>query len=128
MKVLHVLREFVKARATEMDIESSEVKFTQRDVRGHVGLSHSQLKVHLARLVELEHLAVHAGGPRRRTIYTYDANWPVPQASGRLLAGTPDRPDSSKGSVPVDDLAGRSVPARLRTKRKSASYSQVPGK
>jgi DNA primase len=128
VKVLHVVRDFVQTKATEMDIAPSEVKFTQRDVRAHVGLGHSQMKVHLARLVELEHLVVHAGGPRRRTIYTYDANWPVPEASGRSLAGTTDRPDSSKGSVPVEDLAGRAAPARLGTKRKSASYSQAPSK
>ncbi len=41
-----------------------DVRFTRRDVREALGWSDTQLKVHLARLSDLEYLAIHPGAGR----------------------------------------------------------------
>ena len=50
----------------------------RRELRDATGLGDSQLKVHLARLVDLEHLAVEPGPGRPRP-----TSWPVPTAKLR---------------------------------------------
>ena len=47
--------------------------FSRRDVRDHTGWGHTQLKIHLHRLEELEYLAIHHGG--RGQSYVYELNW-----------------------------------------------------
>jgi DNA primase len=47
--------------------------FSRRDVRDHTGWGHTQLKIHLHRLEELEYLAIHHGG--RGQNYVYELNW-----------------------------------------------------
>jgi DNA primase catalytic core len=51
----------------------SDFRFSRRDVRAHTGWGHTQLKVHLHRLEELEYLTVHHGG--RGQTYVYELNW-----------------------------------------------------
>jgi len=63
--------------------------FTRRELRSISGLGDSQLKVHLARLVELEHLVCERAGPHT----CYELDRPVPQ---------PDRPVAD-GYRPVAD-------------------------
>jgi hypothetical protein len=50
-------------------MERSDYRFTQREVRERIGIGHTQLKVHLARLVELEYVLVHHGGRGQQFIY-----------------------------------------------------------
>ena len=49
-------------------------------------MSHTQLRIHLARLEELEYVLVHAGGGKRRFVYSrandYDPN--LKRAPGHL--------------------------------------------
>jgi hypothetical protein len=63
--------------------------FSRRDVREHTGWGHTQLKIHLHRLEELEYLTVHHGG--RGQSYVYELNWPgsgaEKSAPGRVQAG-----------------------------------------
>jgi len=63
--------------------------FSRRDVRDHTGWGHTQLKVHLHRLEELEYLAIHHGG--RGQNYVYELNWSGPEgeksAPGRGQVG-----------------------------------------
>ena len=40
----------------------TDFRFSRREVREHTGWGHTQLKVHLHRLEELEYLIVHSGG------------------------------------------------------------------
>jgi hypothetical protein len=63
-RLLHVLEDFVAAEATAKALTKSEVRFTRRELRDRLGLGDTQLKVHLARLVELEHVHVHRRGTR----------------------------------------------------------------
>jgi DNA primase len=71
--------------------------FSRRDVREHTGWGHTQLKVHLHRLEELEYLTIHHGG--RGQIFVYELNWSGsekeksgpsrPQAGGMSATGRP---------------------------------------
>jgi post-segregation antitoxin (ccd killing protein) len=49
----------VKERSQAQVIARSEIRFTRRELREIADMSDTQLKVHLARLVELEYLLVH---------------------------------------------------------------------
>jgi hypothetical protein len=49
----------VKERSSAQQIARSEIRFTRRQLREIADMSDTQLKVHLARLVELEYLLTH---------------------------------------------------------------------
>ena len=75
-RLLGLLDEFVKAACTRLGIERSDFRFTRREVREQIGWSNTQLKVHLARLVELEYVLVHRGKQGQGYVYelAYDGN------------------------------------------------------
>ena len=77
-KVLASLFALVKDKATAAAMSMSDVRLTQREIREHTGVGFTQLKSHLRRLVELEHLIVHGGRGRKGYVYElalpYDAN------------------------------------------------------
>ena len=50
-----------------------DFRFSRRDVRDATQWGHTQLKIHLHRLEELEYLIVHRGG--RGQSYVYELNW-----------------------------------------------------
>jgi hypothetical protein len=53
-RLLAALHTYVAAEAVRRDIEAGMVRFTRRDLREALGFGDTQLKVHLARLVDLE--------------------------------------------------------------------------
>jgi DNA primase len=53
------IADMVKERSSAQVIARSEIRFTRRQLREIADMSDTQLKVHLARLVELEYLLVH---------------------------------------------------------------------
>jgi len=55
-RLLGLVRAMVMDQAKALGVESREVRFTRRDAREAIGWSDTQLKVHLARLLELEYL------------------------------------------------------------------------
>jgi DNA primase len=86
--------------------------FTRRQLREATGLSDSQLKVHLARLCDLEHLACARSGPAttyRLLTTPYDADRPV-DTSDRPV-GTAHRP-AANSDRPVSAGAADSPAAR----------------
>src|SRR5690606_31946996 len=98
-----------------------------RHVRTALGLSDTQLRVHLDRLVQLDYVALHGGKPGQRFSYSLlfdgDAGSDAPQAMG--LSEATARPDAptSRGKTPTSrgqtatsrgesaNLAGGSRPA-----------------
>ncbi|MGH7340615.1 MAG: DNA primase, partial [Candidatus Rokuibacteriota bacterium] len=58
-RLLGLLCEMVRQRADAQGLDRSDVRFTRRDLREHTGWGHTQLKIHLHRLAELEYLLVH---------------------------------------------------------------------
>lgn len=100
----------VHARMAAQAIARSEVRFSRKDVRDATGWSDTQLRVHLARLTELEYVLVHRGARGQSFVYEllYDGDGTLePHLSG-LIDVTTIR--SSRGAIPPN--AGPTRPQR----------------
>lgn len=94
-RLLTAVHGYVTAEAKRLAVPVDLVRFTRRQLREHLatvgaGWGDTQLKVHLARLVDLELLVVH-----RLTsgAFGYELTWTPPtpgEAGGRFLAGLTD--------------------------------------
>jgi len=94
------------ALIAEMVNGRREFRFTRRHVREHTGWGHTQLKVHLHRLEELEYLIVHQGGRGQSFEYElceYDSNLSALEGN---LSG-PSRPQ-------VGGMSGDGRPSETR--------------
>ncbi|MGH9223350.1 MAG: DNA primase, partial [Acidimicrobiales bacterium] len=88
-RLLEALDAMVAAVAAERGMERAEVRFSRRDVRERLGWGDTQLKVHLARLVELELVAAQRGG--RGQSFVYELAWDGAGRDGRpFLTGLID--------------------------------------
>lgn len=129
-RLLLLLEEMVIERCRREDLVRSEVRFTRREVRERTGWGDTQLKVHLFRLVELEHLAVWRS-PRGNG-YCYELCWDGDGRDGRPhLSGLLDvaalradaydgewsgsgRPAVGPWSAPGQTADSNSAPVQLR--------------
>ena len=68
-KLLGMTRKMVTEICEEKDIEQCDYTFTQKDIRDYTGWGHTQLKIHLKRLVEMEYLLVHRAKRGIRYVY-----------------------------------------------------------
>lgn len=71
-RLLHAVHAHVTEQAERLDIPVELVRFSRRQLRERLGFGDTQLKVHLARLVDLELLVVHrfeSGG------FGYELTW-----------------------------------------------------
>ncbi len=104
-RVLTALDAWLSEQATTQHIDRGGMQFTRRDVRGHLGLSDTQLRVHLDRLVQLDYVAVHGGKMGQRFAYSllFDGNAGVegPQLMGLTDAAMPDMVQTSRGQEPT---------------------------
>jgi DNA primase len=132
-KLLGLVDALVSKVQKERGMDRADVRFSRRDVREQTGWGHTQLKVHLGRLEELEYLHVHAGGARKRIVYelVYDMNEAGDtdqSGSGRPLVGVQGRPDLPNDSKNKPELVGQSVQARSGKRANGESYrSELPG-
>ena len=69
-KLLRLIVERVTGRCRTLEMKQADYRFSRRDVREHINWSDTALKVHLARLTEMEYLLVHRGG--RGQSYAYE--------------------------------------------------------
>lgn len=67
--LLLLVDKMVRGICERLAMERSDVRFSRRDVRSCTGWGDTQLKVHLARLVDLEYILVHRGGRGQSFIY-----------------------------------------------------------
>lgn len=117
-RVLAQLDAWVGEQVAALGIARSALAFTRRQVRQVLGLSDTQLRVHLDRLVTLDYVAQHGGKPGQRFTYGLlfdgDAGTDAPQVMG--LSEATERPTSRgesrtlRGETP--HLAGASRPGR----------------
>lgn len=124
-RVLAALDGWVSQQVAGSDTPRGDVQFTRRTVRGVLGLSDTQLRVHLDRLVTLDYVAVHGGKMGQRFAYSLlfdgDAERDGPQAMGiadTVAAPTSrGKPATSRGSDA--NLAGQdaNLAGRLRPVR-----------
>ncbi len=139
-RVLASLDTWVSQQVAGTDTPRADVRFTRRTVRGVLGLSDTQLRVHLDRLVQLDYVAVHGGKMGQRFAYGLlfdgDAEADGPQAMGLSDAQAHDavrqtsrgKPPTSRGQTP--DLAGRLRPGRggVAAPSRSAETAEIPSK
>ena len=71
--LLVLLRDWVQGCCAAQGIEQAQWHFTRRQVREALRWGDTQLKVHLGRLVELEHLGLHRRGLGHEYTLVYDA-------------------------------------------------------
>jgi DNA primase catalytic core len=96
----------VEARVKSEALPRSEVRFSRKDVRDATGWSDTQLRVHLARLADLEYLLVHRGGRGQSFEYelVYDGDGTLePHLSGLIdiatMASSRGEPPPNAGST-----------------------------
>lgn len=84
-RLLGLVDDMVTAACRRLDIDRADHRFGRRDIREFTCWGHTQLKVHLKRLEELEYLLVHRGGRGQSFVYEllYD---PLPDAQAKCLA------------------------------------------
>jgi post-segregation antitoxin (ccd killing protein) len=122
--LLGAIQRFVESDRQARGIERADYRFSRRDLRTATGWGDTQLKVHLARLVELEYVLVHRQGARYVYELVFDGSAEAeaaPHCSGlidvaALRAGEglrPADPDRSEASADRSgDTAKRSGTGR----------------
>lgn len=70
-RLLVLLKAWVQEAAQRQAVKADELRFTRRDVRASLGWGDTQLKIHLARLLEMEYLVLF----RRGLTYEYGLLW-----------------------------------------------------
>jgi DNA primase len=134
-RLLGLIEEMVAAAAAAQGIDRSLVRFTRRDVRNHTRWSDGALKKHLGRLEDLEHLAIHAGGARRRMVYqlastvfdgrlvTPEGNWSPPGHGLVTPGGSPDKSGHENGKA---ELVSSDAKGEIQDGTKVSSNSDSP--
>jgi DNA primase len=132
-RLLGLVRAMVTEEGRRLGLADSDYRFTRREVRAWTRWGHTQLKVHLGRLEELEYLIPYQGG-RGRT-YVYELNWsgleeekagdgrPV---GGGMSGGGRGAPEPMNTGLPNGFAAipgKRTVPARGSVVEREASYA-----
>ena len=142
-RVLAALDGWVTQQVAGSDTPRGDVRFSRRTVRAHLGLSDTQLRVHLDRLVQLEYVRMHTG--QNGSLYTYslafdgqnasDApqlmgladNETAPTLRGKTVTLRGQTPDLA-GTLrpPRGDLAGTSRGTAIARKPKQDKAPSVP--
>jgi DNA primase len=60
-RLLNLIDQFVAAECARQQLKRADLRFSRKAIRAATGLSDTQLRLHLQRLVELEYLLVHRG-------------------------------------------------------------------
>ena len=120
-RLLDRIDKMVTEACEQEDTDRADFRFGRRAVREHTGWGHTQLKVHLKRLEDLEYLLVHRGG--RGQSFVYELRYAAPAEDGaKFLAGLID-PDA----LPAPDGAG-CVGGRSAGGRGKVGLTSAPGR
>ena len=84
-RLLGLVDEMVTKACQQKGIDRTDYRFSRGDIREFTNMGHTQLKVHLKRLQELEYLLAHRGGRGQSFVYEllYE---PSPDAQSKFLA------------------------------------------
>ncbi|MBU9823549.1 CHC2 zinc finger domain-containing protein [Rahnella perminowiae] len=123
-KLLVLLREMVRDVAERQALKAEEVRFSRRDVRAALSWGDTQLKVHLARLLEMEYLVLY----RRGLTYEYGLLWDGDDNGLAHLCGLLNVGDVNRsGSDAEQSAPGRGVVGSQSESEKVASGQMVQG-
>ncbi len=68
-RLLGLINEMVTVVCQRRGLARADYRFSRRELRDHCGWGHTQLKIHLKRLEDLEYLLVHRGGRGQSFVY-----------------------------------------------------------
>ena len=111
-RLLDALHAHVTGRGEREGLDRDLIRFTRRNLREALGFGDTQLKVHLARLVDLELVVPHrleAGG------FCYELAWHTDDTGGRVLPGLLDPATLEPGTLdtaPMDVTDAATTPNR----------------
>ena len=100
-RVLSALDAWVSAQATAQGIVHAGVRFSRREVRGHLGLSDTQLRVHLDRLVTLDYMAAHLGKQGQQYAYSLRFDGDASADAPQLMGLSEGEASTSRGETPT---------------------------
>jgi DNA primase len=109
-RLLLLLDEHVEAECRRLRIERPDYRFSRKDVRHWTHWGHTQLKIHLHRLEELEYLIVHQGGRGQSFVYEMPCRY-----DGNLSGFRIQWPGASRDHVGPVSAAGRPYETRMNT-------------
>ena len=119
-RLLDAVAAYVTGRAETEHAASGRVRFTRRQLREALGWSDTALKVHLARLADLELVSVHRG---EHGSYLYQLAWRGEGTDGTaFLAGLTDPVTLTRAGD-----ADRSGPAAIRSGQQAFWSAPGPG-
>jgi DNA primase len=104
-RLLCLIDELVSAQTKRIGIARTDFRFSRRQVREETGWSYEQLRVHMARLVELEYLLVHRGG--RGQSFAYELLYDGSRQTGeRFVMGLVDVGELGEPATTISTLGG----------------------
>ena len=141
-KLLRLIVEWVDERCQSLEMSRSDYRFSRREVRTHTNWSDTALKIHLARLAEMEYLLIHRGGRGQsyayELLYSGDGSDDAPHLSGlidveRLTPKTGLRCKTGQGQkisgpgpVSPRSVGSQGVVTRTKPARKPAKPRAAP--
>jgi DNA-binding transcriptional ArsR family regulator len=127
-RVLGLLDRFVAGEAKKKGLERAQVRFSRRELREHLGMSDTQLRLHLDRLVALEYVLARREGPGGRIVYelVYDG---AGEDGRPFVPGLIDA-DALKPTATTTQVAGvkGEVAGRMRADRGPVAPGSRPDK
>ena len=77
LTLLQQIHTMVSQACAQQGLAQQDYRFSRREIRDYTGCSDGQLKIHCARLSELEYLLIHRGGRGQRLVYEllYDGSF-----------------------------------------------------
>jgi DNA primase catalytic core len=109
-RLLKLIDEYVRGEGARQALERADVRFSRRALREAIAWGDTQLRVHLARLVEFEYVMTHREGPGGK--YVYELAYEVDADEARAqLAGLIDV-DALKALAAVDPSAATAPKSR----------------
>jgi len=141
-RLLGLVVQMVEQECGAQQIRRGDYRFSRRQVREYTRWGDTQLKIHLARLTELEYLLVHRGGRGQsfeyELLFDGETNTDAPHASGLIDTDTLTRdydaersggcaPQSGPGRPSVGPLSAEDRPApSLAHPDKTSSSCESP--
>jgi hypothetical protein len=123
-KLLVLLRDWLTPQAKEQGCKIEELRFTRRDVRSALKWGDTQLKIHLARLLEMEYLLL----CRRGLTYEYGLLWDGEDNNNAHLCGLLEVGKLPRSGVKANQsVAGRGMVGNQSGSEKAPSSQAAQG-
>ncbi len=114
-RLLALIEQWVSKECERLHLAANDFRFSRRDVRQATGWGNTQLKLHLARLTEMEYLLVHRGERRGGQSFVYELLYEGQGSDGKPFL---------MGLIDVEKLRGENRVGSLLPKRPERCFAQ----